>query len=309
MANEDVLRSWKEGGSKEAILDFVRSVTEDGPHFVPPPDRIATFDNDGTLWCEKPMPIQLDFILRRLYAMAEAQPELRDRQPWKAAHERDYAWMGDAIDKHYAGDESGVQVFAAGVLAAYDGMSVEDFEARSNEFLRSTQHPTLDRGYLQCAYTPMVELLQYLQGNGFTNYIASGGGRDFMRPISEEVYGIPRERVIGSSSMLAYTSDSKGGTITHTAAPEYLDDGPQKPIRIWSRTGRRPLFAAGNSNGDIPMLEFARVGERRSMGLLVLHDDAEREFDYTSGAEQALDRARDEGWTIVSIKDDWVNVF
>ena len=177
---------------------------------MPPPERIATFDNDGTLWCEKPMPIQLDFILRRLYAMAEAQPELRDRQPWKAAHERDYAWLGDVVDKHYAGDESGVQVLGAGVLAAYDGMSVEDFEARSDEFLRNTQHPTLGRGYLQCAYAPMVELLRYLQGNGFTNYIASGGGRDFMRPISEEVYGIPRERVIGSSSMLAYTSDGQG---------------------------------------------------------------------------------------------------
>jgi phosphoserine phosphatase len=255
------------------------------------------------------MPIQLDFILRRLYAMAEAQPELRDRQPWKAAHERDYAWLGDVVDKHYAGDESGVQVLGAGVLAAYDGMSVDDFEARSEEFLRTTQHPTLGRGYLQCAYTPMVELLTYLQRNGFTNYIASGGGRDFMRPISEEVYGIPRERVIGSSSMLAYTSDGQGGTITHTAAPEYLDDGPQKPIRIWSRTGRRPLFAGGNSNGDIPMLEFAHLGERPSMRLLVLHDDAEREFEYTSGAEQALDRAREEGWTIVSIKDDWVSVF
>ena len=210
VANEDVLTSWKDGESKEAILGFVRSVTEEGPHFVPPSERIATFDNDGTLWCEKPMPIQLDFILRRLYAMAEAQPELRDRQPWKAAHERDYAWLGDVIDKHYAGDESGVQVLGAGVLAAYDGMSVDDFEARSEEFLRTTQHPTLGRGYLQCAYTPMVELLTYLQGNGFTNYIASGGGRDFMRPISEEVYGIPRERVIGSSSMLAYTSDGQG---------------------------------------------------------------------------------------------------
>ena len=201
-----------------------------------------------------------------------------------------------------------MQVLGAGVLAAYDGMSVEDFEARSNEFPRDVQHPTLGRGYLECAYTPMVELLNYLQGNGFTNYIASGGGRDFMRPISEEMCGTPRERVIGSSSMLAYTSDGKGRTITHTAAPEYLDDGPQKPIRIWSRTGRRPVFAAGNSNGDIPMLEFAQLGKRPSMRLLVLHDDAEREFD-TSGAEQALERARGEGWTVVSIKDDWVNVF
>ena len=142
MANEDVLGSWKDGKRKETILDFVRSVTEEGgPHFVPPSERIATFDNDGTLWCEKPMPIQLDFILRRLYAMAEAQPELRDRQPWKAAHERDYAWLGDVIDKHYAGDESGVQVLGAGVLAAYDGMSVEDFEARSESSCATPSTP------------------------------------------------------------------------------------------------------------------------------------------------------------------------
>jgi hypothetical protein len=252
----DALPSWRDGGTKGALLNFVRSVSEEGPNFVSPEERIATFDNDGTLWCEKPMPVQLDFILRRLYAMAEAQPDLRERQPWKAAHERDYAWLGAVVDKHYAGDESGVKVLGAGVLAAYDGMSVDDFETQSDEFLRNTNHPTLGRGYLRCAYAPMVELLGYLEANGFTNYIVSGGGRDFMRPISQEVYSIPRERVIGSSSMLAYTSDGQGGTITHTAAPEYLDDGPQKPIRIWSRTGRRPLLAGGNSNGDVPMLEF-----------------------------------------------------
>jgi hypothetical protein len=306
---DQVLGTWRDGKTKEAILGFVHSVSEDGPNFVPPTDRIAAFDNDGTLWCEKPMPIQLDFILRRLNAMAEAQTELRERQPWKAAHERDYEWLGALVAQHYAGDDTNVKVLMAGVLAAYDGMSVEDFEAQSAAFLRSAQHPTLGRGYLECAYAPMVELLGYLEANGFSNYIASGGGRDFMRPISQEVYGVPRERVIGSSAALAYTSDGSGGTITHTAEPEYLDDGPQKPIRIWSRTGRRPLLAAGNSNGDVPMLEFTRSVDKPSLRLLVLHDDAEREFDYTSGAEKALDQARADGWTIASIKADWVNVF
>ena len=155
----------------------------------------------------------------------------------------------------------------------------------------------------------MVELLGYLEANGFSNYIASGGGRDFMRPISQEVYGIPRERVIGSATALEYTSDDRGGTITRKAEADYLDDGPQKPIRIWSRTGRRPLLAAGNSNGDIPMLDFTRHPDKPSLRLLVLHDDGEREFDYTSGAEQALEKAGSDGWTVVSVKDDWATVF
>ncbi len=155
----------------------------------------------------------------------------------------------------------------------------------------------------------MVELLGYLETNGFTNYIASGGGRDFMRPISQEVYGIPRDRVIGSATALEYTSDERGGTIMRKAEADYLDDGPQKPIRIWSRTGRRPLLAAGNSNGDIPMLDFTQHPNRPSLRLLILHDDAEREFDYTSGAEQALDKADVSGWTVVSVKNDWATVF
>ncbi len=301
----DPLSLWNTGDSKSAIVDFVENAARD----VPPEECIAVFDNDGTLWCEKPMPIQLDFVLRRLFAMAEADPELRERQPWKAAHERDYAWLGAVVAQHYAGDDTNVKVLLAGVLAAYAGMSVEDFEAKSDEFLRSAQHPTLGRGYLRCAYAPMVELLRYLDANGFANYIASGGGRDFMRPISQEVYGIPRERVIGSSAALAYTSDDRGGTITHTAEPEYLDDGPQKPIRIWSRTGRRPLLAAGNSNGDVPMLHYTQHDDKASMRLLVLHDDGEREFDYTAGAEDALEHADRSGWTVVSIKDDWTTVF
>jgi phosphoserine phosphatase len=301
-----VLVSWTDGAARQAIIDFVdRTVSE----AVPVEERIAVFDNDGTLWCEKPMPIQADFILRRLYEMAEADPELRDRQPWKAAYERDYAWLGKVLAEHYAGDDTNVRTLLAGVLAAHEGISVDDFEAKADAFLRRTQHPTLGRTYLQCAYAPMVALLDYLEANGFANYIASGGGRDFMRPISQEVYGVPRERVIGSATALEYTSDERGGTITHKAEADYLDDGPQKPIRIWSRTGRRPLLAAGNSNGDIPMLDFTQHEDRPFLRLLLLHDDAEREFDYTAGAEQALQKADANGWTIVSIANDWANVF
>jgi phosphoserine phosphatase len=304
------LASWRDGPARQAIVAFVAHVCgEDGSEPVPVEERLAVFDNDGTLWCEKPMPIQLDFILRRLVEMAEADPGLRERQPWKAAHERDYGWLSQLMDQHYAGDDTNVRVLAAGILAAYDGISVEDFEAQADAFLRSAQHPTLGRGYLDTAYRPMVELLDYLDANGFSNYIASGGGRDFMRPISLDVYGIPRQRVIGSSAALAYTSDERGGTITHKPEADYLDDGPQKPIRIWSRTGRRPLLAAGNSNGDVPMLHFTQHPDKPSLRLLVLHDDAEREFAYTTGAEQALDQAAGDGWTVISVKHDWATVF
>jgi phosphoserine phosphatase len=306
----DRLSSWRDGAPKRAIVEFVARVRgEDGSEPVPIEERVAVFDNDGTLWCEKPMPIQLDFILRRLVEMAEADAALRERQPWKAAYERDYGWLSAIMAEHYAGDETNVKVLAGGVLAAYDGISVEDFESRADEFLRSAKHPTLGRGYLDCAYAPMVDLLAYLAANGFSNYIASGGGRDFMRPISQDVYGIPRQRVIGSSSALAYTSDERGGTITHKAEADYLDDGPEKPIRIWSRTGRRPLLAGGNSNGDVPMLDFTQHRDKPSLRLLVLHDDDEREFAYTTGAERALERAAQDGWTVISVKDDWAKVF
>src|SRR3954453_14245781 len=304
------LPSWRDGAAKQAILDFVAATTgEDGSAPVPVEERVAVFDNDGTLWCEKPMPIQMDFILRRFAEMAEADPALRDRQPWKATVERDYAWFSSVMKEHYAGDDHNVKTLAGGVLAAYAGISVEDFESQADEFLRSARHPTLGRGYLECAYAPMVELLGYLAANGFSNYIVSGGGRDFMRPISQEVYGIPRQRVIGSTAALAYTSDDRGGTITHKPEADYLDDGPEKPIRIWSRTGRRLLLAAGNSNGDVPMLHFTQHGDKPSLRLLVLHDDDDREFAYTGGSEQALDQAAADGWTVISVKDDWDTVF
>jgi phosphoserine phosphatase len=304
------LQSWRDGPVRQRIVDFVARVTgSDGGAPVPVEERVAVFDNDGTLWCEKPMPIQADFILRRLAEMAEENPALRERQPWQAAHAKDFAWFSALMDEHYAGDDSNVKILAGGILAAYDGMSVEDFEAAADSFLRGSSHPTLGFGYLDAAYKPMLELLDYLSANGFANYIVSGGGRDFMRPISRDVYGIPRERVIGSTAVLAYAADERGGTITHKAEPDYLDDGPQKPIRIWSRTGRRPLLAAGNSNGDIPMLDFTQHHDKPFLRLLILHDDAEREFSYTSGADKALERAERNGWIVVSVKDDWAKVF
>jgi len=303
---EQVLASWKDGAARRAVVEFTERTVSAG---VPAAERVAVFDNDGTLWCEKPMPIQADFILRRLSEMAQADPGLRGRQPWKAAFERDYGWLGTVLAEHYAGNDTNVRTLLAGVLAAFDGISVEDFEAKSGAFLRTAQHPTLGRGYLDCAYAPMVELLSYLEANGFTSYIASGGGRDFMRPVSQELYGIPRDRVIGSATTFQYTSNDQGGTITHKAEADYLDDGPQKPIRIWSRTGRRPILAAGNSNGDLPMLEFTQHPGTPTLRLLVLHDDDQREFAYTSGAEQALERAASSGWTIVSMKNDWATIF
>jgi phosphoserine phosphatase len=309
MNGNEPLPSWNQGDAKSAVLQFVEFITRSGASYVPPAERIAVFDNDGTLWCEKPMPIQFDFILRRLSEMTQADPGLRGRQPWKAAYERDYDWFGAVINEHYAGNDANVRALLAGLFAAYEGISVEDFEVKSDAFLRTAQHPTLGRGYLQCVYAPMVELLGYLEANGFANYIVSGGGRDFMRPISQEAYGIPRDRVIGSTATFQYTSDDRGGTITHRAEGDYLDDGPQKPIRIWSHTGRRPLVAVGNSNGDIPMLDFTQHPGKPTLRLLLLHDDDQREFAYTSGAEQALERAGKSGWTVVSMHDDFKVVF
>jgi haloacid dehalogenase-like hydrolase len=281
-------------------------VSDDG---LPPSERVAVFDNDGTLWCEKPLPIQADFILRRLHEMAEADPALRERQPWKAAYDRDYAWLGQVMVEHYAGDDTNVRTLLGGVIAAHAGISVDEFEEQSDTFLRSAQHPTLGRRYVKCGYGPMVDLLRYLDANGFSSYIASGGGRDFMRPISDEMYGIPRDRVIGSSTALDYEADGNGGLIMRKPEADVLDDGPQKPIRIWSRVGRRPILAAGNSNGDIAMLDFTRHEDRPTLRLLVLHDDDEREFAYTAGAEASLERAKTESWTVVSMRSDWSTVF
>jgi phosphoserine phosphatase len=226
-----------------AIIQFVTAARTEGDRgYIAAAQRVSVFDNDGTLWCEKPMPIELGFILQRLAEMCEADTSLRDRQPWKAAHECDYAWLGGVITKHYHGDDTDVKVLMGGILRAFSGMTVEGYEEIAAEFLRGP-HPTLGRTYRQCGYRPMIELLRYLEANGFTSFIASGGDRDFIT----------------------------------------------KPVRIWSRVGRRPVLAAGNSNGDIPMLHYTGGPARRGLRLLVLHDDPEREFDYTTGAERSLE--------------------
>ena len=287
------LPSWNDTPTRAAIVGFVERATAlAGPDFVPPSERIATFDNDGTLWCEKPLYAQADFVLRKWRAMAEADPSLAGRQPYKAVVEGDRAWL-EALTDH-------VPDLVRGVSEAFGGLTTEAFEAEATEFFESVRHPTLGVAYTEAVYAPMRELLALLESNDFRVFICSAGGRDFVRPVSERIYGIPRERVIGSSAPL----ELRDGALVRTDGIEQpIDDGPGKPVHIWARTGRRPLLAGGNANGDVEMLAQARFS------LLVRHDDAEREFSYTAGAERALEAAADHGWTVVSIKDDWATVF
>jgi len=307
---EALLESWNDTPVRHAITAFVQAASSEGdPGFVPPAERVAVFDNDGTLWSEKPIPIQLDFTLFRMAELASRDPSLKDRQPYKAAAERDYRWLGEAMVKHYHGDDADLRLLEDAVGSAFEGMGVEAFGAEVLTWLGTAAHPVLRRPYLSCGFVPMVELLRYLEANGFTTYIASGGDRDFMRPFAHTLYGIPPERVIGSAFGLDFDASGADTQLMYKSTIEFFDDGPQKPVRIWSRIGRRPLVAGGNSNGDIPMLRFARSGDRNALRLLVLHDDADREFAYTAGAEDALDRARTHDWTIVSVKDDWGMVF
>jgi len=202
-----------------------------------------------------------------------------------------------------------VKSLMSGVLKAFAGMDVETYESAASAFLHTTKHPTLGRRFRECAYQPMSELLRYLEENGFTNYIASGGDRDFMRSIAQEIYGVPPERVIGTSNALRFKEEKDRGEIFYREEPDVFDDGPAKPVRIWSRIGRRPILGVGNSNGDIPMLWFCADASRPSLRLLVNHDDENREFAYQTGAEASLDAARREGWTVISVKDDWKTVF
>jgi phosphoglycolate phosphatase-like HAD superfamily hydrolase len=306
----DPLPSWNEGTNKRSILHFVEAVTSaGGAEFVPPLDRIAVFDNDGTLWCEKPMYIQLDWILRQLAAQAEDDPSLRSKQPWQAAWEKDFDWLGGVIVKHYQGDDSDLQVLLAGTLSLSEGQAIEQLEAAARDFVENERHPTLGLAYRECIYQPMLELLRYLEANGFTNYIVSGGGRDFMRGFAQDLYGIPRERVIGSTVAYRYVESDDGGEIVQRAELDVIDDGPGKPIQIWNVIGRRPILAAGNSNGDLQMLAFAGGASLSALRLLVVHDDAEREFDYVAGAEKIISAAQRHNWTAISIQRDWQKVF
>jgi phosphoserine phosphatase len=291
------LGSWKDTPTRDSIVSFAEGAADR----LPPEERVAVFDNDGTLWCEKPIPIQLDFILRRFAEQAEEDESLRSRQPWKAAYEKDMDWLGAAMVKHYNGDDGDVKLLVEAVASAFVALSVEEYQRSAAEFVAAADHPTLGRPYRECAFAPMVELLRYLESHGFTTLIASGGDRDFMRPIAAELYAIPPERVIGSSLALAYSGD---GLIVKQGL-EVFDDGPVKPVRIWSRIGRRPALACGNSNGDIPMLHFAGAGDVEPLRLLLRHDDGEREIAYDAGAEDALAA----GFSVISMKNDWSTVF
>jgi phosphoglycolate phosphatase-like HAD superfamily hydrolase len=306
----DVLSSWTDGARKQAILDFVaRVVDEDGPDHVEAPDRIAVFDNDGTLWCERPLPVQLDFLVRRFAQMADQDPALRTRQPWRAAYGRDLGWIRSAVVKHYQGDQDDARVLIAAVTEAFAAVTVQDYQQRVSSFFEIAHHPTLQRPYRACGYRPMIELLRLLEANGFTSYIVSGGDRDFVRAIAGQVYGIGPERIIGSATGLDWRPEGDGGELAYTATMDLLDDGPQKPVRIWSRIGRRPIVAVGNSDGDLPMLAYAGSGAGPALRLLIDHDDGEREFDYVAGAERALREARAQNWDVVSMKQDWARVF
>ena len=303
------LGSWNDTAAKKSILDFVARITDPNDSgYVAPRERIAVFDNDGTLWCEQPA-VQGDFIMQRLSAMAEQDASLRQTQPWKMAYEKDTFWINQAAERHYNGDDGDMEVLFAGLGTAFADMTVDVFAGMVSDFFDTARHPTHHCSYLDVAYQPMLELLDYLNANEFAVYIVSGGGRDFMRVISERVYRIPPERVIGSAPTLNFQSDAEGAGIMRGAGLDILDDGPAKPIQIWDRIGRRPILAAGNANGDIPMLQFAGGPGRPALRLLVSHDDDERETGYTAGAETAVSMANDRGWTVVSMKDDWRTVF
>jgi phosphoserine phosphatase len=292
MNSDELLPSWSQSDAKSAVLEFVESVSRPGASYVPPADRIATFDNDGTLLCEKPQYAQADFLFRRWKAMAQADPAKAKEQPYKAIAENDQTWLSNLVDH--------VPELVKGVTEAYEGITVEAFEQAVREFFATATHPTLGRPYTKTGYQPMRELLDLLHACEFLVFICSGGGRDFMRPVSEQMYGIPRERVIGSAATVQY----RDGELYRTKDVEQpIDDGPGKPEHIWMRTGRKPLLACGNADVDVPMLETARFS------ILIRHDDADREFAYDTGAENALAEAKKRGWTVVSMHNDFKVVF
>ena len=245
------------------------------------------------------MPIELGFILTRLAEMAAQDESLRTRQPWQAAFEKDFGWLGETITKHYHGDDGQLTMPLAARSSRPSRPERRGLLARRRYVLRAGKHPTLGRTFHECGYAPMIELLRYLEANGFTNYIASGGDRDFMQPSPRTSTASPAKTgSIGRfSNALAYVDDEHGGTVSYEAEGDFFDDGPVKPVRIWSRIGKRPILAAGNSNGDIPMLRYAGGKDRPAIRLLVLHDDEDREFAYTAGAETSLELAAEQNWT------------
>nr|WP_245571675.1 HAD family hydrolase [Microvirga subterranea] len=304
-AQPDPLPSWNDGAGKTSIIAFVEKVTrEGGPDFVPVEERIATFDNDGTLWTEQPMYVQAAFILDRAREIAKDNPDLRERQPYKAILESDRAALAAL----------GEQGLADLVAATHSGMITTAFEKTVANWLATARHPRFARPYTELIYQPMLDLLVYLRTNGFKTFIVSGGGVEFMRPWTEKAYGIPPEQVVGSSGKTSYRLDGDTPIIEKLPTVEFIDDGPGKPLGINRFIGRRPVFAAGNSDGDLQMLQWTTLNTGPRFGLIVHHTDAEREYAYDRTSEvgrldKALDEASKRGWLVVDMKRDWKTIY
>jgi phosphoglycolate phosphatase-like HAD superfamily hydrolase len=304
-ASVDPLPSWNEGPAKARILAFVHAVTDpSSKDFVPPAERIATFDNDGTLWCEQPIYVQMAFLLDRLDALAATHPEWRSTQPYQAALARDFKTLAAQ------GEQGAVKL----VAATHAGMSSDEFDRIASDWIATARHPRFERLYSELVFQPMLEVLAHLRANGFKTYIVSGGGIDFMRPWTERVYGIPPEQVVGSSGKLRYAMRDGQPTLMRLAQIDHVDDGPGKPVGIRRFIGRRPIAAFGNSDGDLPMLEYTAAAGQPRLIVIVRHDDAQREYEYDRKSrvgklDKALDAALAKGWTVVSMKSDWKRVF
>lgn len=301
----DPLASWNDGAAKARIVAFVHAVTaQGGKDFVPPAERIAVFDNDGTLWGEQPMYYQLAFALDHIKELAPDHPGWRDNEPFKSA------LAGDLRALSAMGEKGLLEIIAA----SHSGNSTEAFASIVRAWLAKARHPTLGRAYTTMAYEPMLELLAYLRANGFKTFIVSGGGIEFLRVFSEDVYGVPPEQVVGSSIDVKYESDAKNPKLERTSQLHFIDDGPGKPVGIHYQIGRRPIAAFGNSDGDFEMLEWTTTGPGLRLGMIVHHDDAEREYAYDRASPigrlaRVLDAAPNRGWTIVSMKDDWNRIY
>jgi phosphoserine phosphatase len=299
------LPSWHAGPAKSAITEFVAAVTDpDGADFVPAAERIAVFDNDGTLWVEQPIYTQLAFALDRIQALAAEHPEWREQQPFKAA------LQGDKETLAKSGNEGLMQL----LMASHAGMSTAEFATIAEDWIEKARHPRFGRPYTELVYQPQLELLAYLRENGFATYIVSGGGVAFMRPWTERVYGIPPEQVVGSEIALEYQVQDGVPVIVRQPEIAFIDDKAGKPVGIERRIGRRPVLAFGNSDGDYQMLEWTTAGEGRRLGLLLHHDDADREYAYDREGhigrlDKGLDDAAAKGWTVVSMQRDWRQVF
>lgn len=302
---DDPLPSWKDGQAKESVISFVTKVTKKGTSdFVPVPERIAVFDNDGTLWAEKPVYFQFLFAIDRVKALAPQHPEWKDQQPYQAALEDDLQTLL----------KGGVEGMLRLVMSTHAGLSTGEFAQTVGDWLATAKHPKTNRPFTEMVYQPMLELLVYLQANGFKTFIVSGGSLEFMRPWTERVYGIPPEQIIGSTVKLKSEIHEGKPVILRQAELDFINDKETKPVSIEQHIGRRPIAAFGNSDGDLPMLQWTAAGDGPRFCLYVHHDDADREWAYDRDSpvgrlDKGLVEAEAKGWTVVSMKEDWIQVF